>query len=270
MYVLPYGQMSLWGSLKCLKCLYNLLTLSFYPSICDSFLALLQSKSKEAILFYMIMPLLSTSKNKIKGLKRIGPHNKDIYSIIFGSLLGDSHAEKRNGGLGTRISFYQESTHLTYLLWLHSLLASKGYCNEKLPKIQSRLGKKGVVRKVLRFHTWTYTSFNTIHELWYAEKIKRVPSSIAEFLTPLALAIWIMDDGAKISKGLKFCSNSFSYFDCLLLVKVLHLNFNLKASVQSAGAPNQYVIYIWKESMNELRAIVSPYVINEMKYKIIE
>jgi len=62
------------------------------------------------------MPLLSTSKNKIKGLKRIGPHDQIIYSIIFGSLLGDGHAEKRNGGLGTRISFYQESTHLSYLL----------------------------------------------------------------------------------------------------------------------------------------------------------
>jgi ubiquinol-cytochrome c reductase cytochrome b subunit len=62
------------------------------------------------------MPLRTTSKNKIKGLQRIGPHDQIIYSIIFGSLLGDGHAEKRNGGLGTRISFYQESTHLSYLL----------------------------------------------------------------------------------------------------------------------------------------------------------
>lgn len=221
------------------------------------------------------MPLLTTSQNKIRGLQRIGPHNQNIYSIIFGSLLGDAYAERRNGGLGTRISFYQESTHVSYLLWLHSLLASTGYCNENLPKIQTRLGSKGIVRKILRIHTWTYTSFNFIHDLFYFEgpdgkKVKRVPQSIAAYLTPLALAIWIMDDGAKVSKGLKFCTNSYTYSDCLFVVEVLHLNFKLKASVQSAGAPNQYVVYIWKESMPLLREIVSPYIIREMKYKILD
>jgi hypothetical protein len=100
------------------------------------------------------MPLLTTEKkNKIKGIKRIGPHDISIYSIIFGSLLGDAYGEQRKGGVGTRISFYQESTHVTYLLWLHNQLASKGYCNESIPVITTRLGKKGVVRKIVRFHT---------------------------------------------------------------------------------------------------------------------
>lgn len=259
-YVLPYGQMSLWGILNCLKCLFNNIILYLKN---DLFIIDFEKPA------YWIMPLLSTSKNKIKGLNRIGPHDQIIYSIVFGSLLGDGHAEKRNGGLGTRISFYQESTHVSYLLWLHSLLSNRGYCNKTLPQIQTRLGSKGVVRKTLRFHTWTYTSFNFIHDLFYNNKVKKVPQSIASYLTPLALAIWIMDDGAKVSKGLKFCTNSFSYSDCLLLVDVLYLNFKLKSSVQSAGATNQYNVYIWKESMPLLREIVSPYIIREMKYKIL-
>jgi hypothetical protein len=53
-----------------------------------------------------------------------------------------------------------------------------------------------------------------------------------------------MDDGAKVGKGLKFSSNSFTYEECLRLVNALDNNFNLKASVQSAGAENQYIIYI--------------------------
>jgi ubiquinol-cytochrome c reductase cytochrome b subunit len=44
---------------------------------------------------------------RLKGIYRIGPHNKDVLSIIFGSLLGDAHAEKRVMGTGTIISFYQ-------------------------------------------------------------------------------------------------------------------------------------------------------------------
>jgi hypothetical protein len=53
-----------------------------------------------------------------------------------------------------------------------------------------------------------------------------------------------MDDGAKVGKGLKFSTNSYTYEDCLILIKVLHDNFNLKSSIQLAGAKDQYLIYI--------------------------
>jgi len=53
-----------------------------------------------------------------------------------------------------------------------------------------------------------------------------------------------MDDGCTSGKGLKLSTNSFTYNDCLFLTTVLLNNFNIKATVQSAGIPNQYVIYI--------------------------
>lgn len=206
--------------------------------------------------------------SRLKGIYRIGPHNMDVISIIFGSLLGDAHAEKRLKGLGTRISFFQESSHVEYLLFLHKLFSELGYCNPKVPQITNRLGVKGKARKIIRFSTWTYTSFNWIHDLWYKDKIKCVPECIGQYLTPLALAIWIMDDGTKVGKGLKFSTNSFTYNECLIIIKALNDNFNIKASIQSAGSNNQYIIYVWKESMDDLRNIVSPYIIPEMKYKI--
>jgi hypothetical protein len=77
----------------------------------------------------------------------------DILSILFGSLLGYAHAEKRNTGNGTRITFYQEGSHVSYLLELHKLVSSLGYCDLHIPIMKTRLGKKGVVRKVIRFGT---------------------------------------------------------------------------------------------------------------------
>lgn len=226
---------------------------------------------------FLISPIVSSAKpsintvnlSRLKGIYRIGSHNKDILSIIFGSLLGDAHAEKRLIGDGTRITFFQEGSHTNYILYLHEMFSDLGYCNSKVPIIATRLGAKGKVRKIIRFSTWTYTSFNWIHGLWYNNKIKCVPECIGEYLTPLALAIWIMDDGSKAGKGLKFATNSYTYKDCLILVKALNDNFNLKCSIQLAGAKNQYVIYIWKESMDDLRKIVGPFIIPEMKYKII-
>lgn len=131
------------------------------------------------------------------------------------------------------------------------------------------MGTKGKLRKVVRFSTWTYTSLNWVREIWYINNIKRVPDCIGEYLTPLALAVWIMDGGSKVSQGLKLSTNSFTYNDCLKLVTVLNDNFNIKAKVQSAGSKDQYIIYVWKQSMQDLRNIVSPYMIPEMKYKII-
>ena len=56
-----------------------------------------------------------------------------------------------------------EDTHLKSIFYLHSILSKAGYCNDRLPIVRQRLGVKGLVRKVIRFHTWTYTSFNWIH-----------------------------------------------------------------------------------------------------------
>jgi ubiquinol-cytochrome c reductase cytochrome b subunit len=53
--------------------------------------------------------------SRIRADQRIGPHNITILSIITGSLLGDAHAEYRSNGRGTRISFYQEAAHLSYI-----------------------------------------------------------------------------------------------------------------------------------------------------------
>ena len=260
-YVLPMGQMSLWGVSKLVPYIYN------------NYIIILIITNL-LVYIYLINPIDFLEKLKVikysrlKGKLRIGPHNKIILDIIFGSLLGDGHLEKRSGGSGSRLSLYQEASHIEYIHYLHNLLSNLGYCNPKILEIKTRLGKGGKLRKIARFQTWTYTSFNWIYDMWYINNIKQVPQNIGDYLTPLGLAIWIMDDGGKTSSGLKLATNGFKYEDCLLLINVLNNNFNLKSSVISAGVPNQFCIYIWKESMDHLRDIISPYIIKEMQYKI--
>jgi ubiquinol-cytochrome c reductase cytochrome b subunit len=114
--------------------------------------------------FYLILSILvlispinlSTDSEKvvrIKGIYRIGPHNKNILSILFGSLLGDAHGEKRIKGQGTRFSFFQEDSHVEYIYFLHKLISDCGYCNPKIPTVSYRLGVKGKLRKIVKFST---------------------------------------------------------------------------------------------------------------------
>jgi hypothetical protein len=51
---------------------------------------------------------------KIKASKRIGPHNKDVISVIVGSLLGDCYGNRRSVE-GTRFSYRQSIVHKDYL-----------------------------------------------------------------------------------------------------------------------------------------------------------
>lgn len=53
-----------------------------------------------------------------------------------------------------------------------------------------------------------------------------------------------------------------------MLSNVLFTNYKLRTSVQSAGVSNQYVIYVFKESMPALRNIVQPYIVSSMLYKL--
>lgn len=205
-------------------------------------------------------------KPKTRAQKRIGPHNQDVISVIMGSMLGDSYAEKH--GEGTRFNFQQEESNVEYLVWFHRFLVERGYCSDNKPKISTRLGKNSKVRYLYRFKTFTFTSFDPIRELFYKNGVKVVPNNIGEYLTPLALAVWIQDDGGKASAGLKIATNCFTIQEVEYLCSVLNDKYKLNSRSQSAGAPNQNIIYFPKSSMSTLSKLVKPYMVSSMYYKL--
>jgi hypothetical protein len=104
------------------------------------------------------VPGLVTVPVPVVVYNKIGPINKDIIEIIFGSLLGKGHIDRKR--VGTSITFYQEAMHVKYLLLLHNQLATAGYCDKSPPKVGKKLGKKGKIYKTIKFSTFNYTSFD--------------------------------------------------------------------------------------------------------------
>ena len=76
-----------------------------------------------------------------------------------------------------------------------------------------------------------------------------------------------MDDGGKTSAGIKLCTNAFTYSDVEKLAFILTIKYSLKTSIHKTGKPNQYVIYIHKQSLQLLFDIVKPYLHETMYYK---
>lgn len=198
----------------------------------------------------------------------IGPHNIDILSVFYGTLLGDSFIEKRCNNI--RISFQQENSNVEYLFWLWNLLSEAKYCTNIKPKLRTRIGKGGKIRFYYKFNTYTFSNLNYIYYDFYKNNslFKRVPDNIYDYLTPLAFACWIMDDGIRVGAGIKLVTNGFIKEDVILLVNVLFLKWAIKASIHKSGKKDQWVIYIPKAFIFLIQNLVKDFIVPSMLYKI--
>ena len=104
--------------------------------------------------------------------------------------------------------------------------------------------------------------------MFYKNGKKIKPLNIYEYLTPLALAVWIMDDGGWTNSGIRIATNSFELKEVELLNDVLKSKYNLETTIQKIWIKDQYSIYIKKQSVNNLRNIVGPYMHSSMLYKL--
>lgn len=244
------------------------------------------------------LTILPFSKNRVKSNLRIGPHNIDILSLLVCGMLGDWWAIKQKNNKYDSVIFYIEQTsHLSgntaYIHYLNELLYDLGYCSSVIPKLVKKsggfMGKQTYNQKprfnyrltLLSFTSliWIYDSFyilnnqsgvshNNTEEEPINPKKKVIPFWISQYITPLGLAHWIMQDGSlSVGQGINIATNSFTYDECLFLANILNSKYSLTTSVIKSGLENQWRLSIWKRSMPLLVEIVKPYLIPEMEYK---
>uniref|UniRef100_UPI0022378448 LAGLIDADG endonuclease n=1 Tax=Ramaria rubella TaxID=113071 RepID=UPI0022378448 len=208
-----------------------------------------------------------------RAIKRIGPHNIDVISVIFGLLLGDGYANNRSGE-GVRISIKQSIIHKEYLFSLYEFFLNKGYCSNNKPREYIRTIKD--IKKIYsgyEFNTFTFRSFMWIYELFYKKGKKIVSLNIEKYITPLTLAIWISDDGCFCSStggrgGVRITCNSFSLEEVEYLTNVLRKKFFLDCTIQKISLKDKYSIYIKKNSITRLENLILPYLHISMHYKL--
>ena len=186
-------------------------------------------------------------------------------------MVSDGHIQRRSLTANARFIFNQSGKiekrpyfELVYNLFkLYCTKNSEFYLRTWIDKKTNREYSS------ISFATMQLPCFTKIHSLWYKNGKKIVPLNIKELLTPIGLAHWIMGDGSRHNLGLHLSVYAFSNEEVEILIDVLKTKFNLKCSIHKlssiGGKPR---IYIWEESIIELRLLVSPYIIPSMLYKI--
>lgn len=197
--------------------------------------------------------------------------------ILTGTLLGDSHISKynREGCPSVRISNSCICTghslkQKDYLLYLEKLLKEQ---NLTVHYREDNLVHKSVInnRPVITYGE-CYLSvvrnieFNKWRDIWYPNDIKIVPEEFMKYLSPLAIAIWFMDDGSKHSSSYYIHTNGFDVKSQNLLQHTFFDKYGIKTKLHNAK--NSKMIYISAESRDRFTLLIKPYICKCMEYKL--
>lgn len=168
--------------------------------------------------------------------------------ILTGTLLGDAHMRKINGGKITSnafLSIKRKPADREYLQWQASFfddftgkeIHDSTYKSSKKDKITGE--KIHYQYTAVKFSTRVSQAFNEIYEKWYINGKKIVPRDLK--LTPLILCEWFCDDGSsQISKSensirMYLYTQGFRRNDVLFLCYLLEEYFSEKFSISATN-----------------------------------
>jgi hypothetical protein len=181
-------------------------------------------------------------------------------AVLTGTLLGDGCLAKHGHyhRLFVKHKLKQES------LALFKYETFRDFITMSPNRFDQRL--KGRRYPCVQFVTRTNPVFTEWHSRFYRDR-KIVPSDIAHDLSPLALAVWLMDDGAADYAGVTFQTHSFSREEVDRLATVLRTRFHLSTGIRANRGG--WIIYIYAASVPQLSEIVQPHLLEDFSYKLI-
>jgi len=242
---------------------------------------------------------LGPNSKKLKDYKEsLGKLSKMQQEAAVGLMLGDASIQSQNGGKTYRMKFewgdrnkaYLDHVYKLFNEWVLSDLcpafaAGKG----KGPHKKVRVSPKGNTVVNWGFQSISHKAFNDLANLFISPACSAVQSwsaaepltnkksisanLIKKYLTPRGLAYWFMDDGGKLdynknskNKGVVLNTQSFEAKEVKAMSKELSEKFNLECEVRSNKGKK--VIVIKSTSYSTFLALIDPYIIPEMRYKL--
>ena len=192
--------------------------------------------------------------------------------LILGSLMGDgSLSPNRRGRSGTRFRMGHGAKQAAYLDWKVSLL-------ENIPHSRT-VNAKGAV-----FADFTpLPELGELHEaVYFGDGKKHLSWDYLKSLTPLALAVWYMDDGSFTvrSKGvqertaggtgrIEICVEAMSPGSRDRLASYLRDTHGLEVKLISRGARQMSVLQFSTAASAKFQKLIAPYVHPSMEYKLL-
>ena len=226
-----------------------------------------------------IIEITNISKSNTKESWNI---TDDQDAIIYGTLLGDAHIQKR--GDSYRLKIAHSPIQKSYINWKHTKLASLCQTTQGVTK---RVSKKNEI--VFEFYTQSNFGLKKYHDLFYQKQEKIVDGKqitvYKKTITPeliaslpknnYTLASFYLDDGSARTACYsgRFATQGFSKNECHLLQNYLFDTWDLKTSVVLHSREKaQYSLFIPAKVFPKFIEIIEKPIreIPDMQYKLNE
>ena len=173
--------------------------------------------------------------------------------IVVGTLLGDGSMRCKTNAL---LEINHSSHQVGYVHWKYVHLADLVRTPPKLRKGNGR-------RVACRFVTRSLPALTPYFRLFYEGGRKRVPHVE---LTPLALAVWFMDDGCRSRSAVYLNTQQFDV-DCQKrLLRLLRDQWGIVGSLNRDKSYHRIRLSV--VGTVRLMATIDPYVLTEFRYKL--
>jgi len=197
---------------------------------------------------------------------------KEENDILIGSLLGDGCLRIMGRCKFSAFSVSHSENQKDYVFWKYEKLKK---WIQTPPWREERIYHKDRSRKTFswRFQTLSSELFSDLYETFYKDRKKIIPGNIESLLkdSPLALAVWLMDDGNKNHQAVFLNTQSFSLGEQYKLAKTLNSVYGFNVTVNShskSKGKELYRIRISTESTRKLKDILKNYLLPNFYYKI--
>jgi hypothetical protein len=184
----------------------------------------------------------------------------EAQSVIVGSLLGDGYLTP-NGSLQVE----HRLEHAEYVSWKYEKLRPIA---GKEPRMAERFDRRTLkTYRSVRFYTKAV--LKSFRDSFYLDRRKIVPGMLGDVLDPMAVAVWFMDDGgrgARTPRGLVINTSGFSAEEQVILQEILLGKFGIRTSIHPRT--NGFQIDVRAESFRSFSALIEPFLITQMRYKL--
>jgi LAGLIDADG DNA endonuclease family len=190
-------------------------------------------------------------------------------AFLIGSLLGDGCIDKKDNRPSARYITSHSLKQKDYMEWIKCVL------DPLSSDISWYKAHNKQVNKTYDFgnlHTMGHEYFLELRDLFYDGRKKIIRAELGTLMThPLSLAVWVMDDGCLVreSNRIILCTDCFTYDEHTILIKLLNDNFGLSAKIYEYNHKYFRIRFGQKDS-RKLSNIIRPFVIESMKYKLVE
>lgn len=225
----------------------------------NSFIAKVTNKSLSFINI-LTNKTINAEEYSTKTINTIQDFSKEELAIIIGILMGDGnidYKQNKNSCFSTEHSPKQKEYVFHIAKKLINLSVRIGVCTTK---IDIRTNKR-YTKYWLRLSSSSV--FTYLYKIFYPKGIKIIPDFLYKYYTEESLAYQYMDDGSKIEGTYKIATNCFSKEDLIKFQYFLLTKFNIETTIHS-----DHGLYIRKKSTKHFEELVSPYIIDSMKYKL--